>query len=105
MIALMLAAAATAPSPYPMEERAWRYHCPDGAIVEARYRDGGALLIYKERAIVMRPAPAASGVRYVGGGWQWWTKGMREGMIAPVKPNATEAAAPGPTCVSRQKLR
>ncbi|WP_414900945.1 MliC family protein [Sphingomonas flavalba] len=75
------------------------YHCQDGGIVEARYIGADhALVRFMGRAMMMEAGPAADGVRYVGGGWQWWTRGMDEGLIAPVRPGAGMAAEPGRRC-------
>ena len=75
------------------------YRCDDGTAVEARYIGADrALVRFMGRTMMMEAGPAASGVRYVGGGWQWWTRGMREGLIAPVRPGLAMAAAPGRTC-------
>ena len=76
------------------------YHCPDGTKVEASYiNTNEAFVTYMDRSARMTVAPSADGVRYIGGGWQWWTKGMTQGMIAPLKPGETIASAASQTCV------
>lgn len=78
---------------------ATRYVCSDGSVVEARYPDAqSARITYMGYSISMRIAMSASGARYVGGGWQWWTKGMKQGYLAPLKPGEDIASAPNLDC-------
>lgn len=48
----------------------------------------------------MRIAVSASGARYVGGGWEWWTKGATEGTLSPLKPGEDIASAAGAICTA-----
>lgn len=57
-----------------------------------------AVVRYKGAKHTMRTAISGSGARYVGDGWQWWTKGFEEGTIAPLKPGETVASAEPVTC-------
>jgi membrane-bound inhibitor of C-type lysozyme len=79
-----------------------RYVCPDGSTVEARYpTTETAQITFEGRTIAMRIALSADGARYVGGGWQWWAKGMTEGTLAPLAPGEEIASAPGVLCTAR----
>jgi membrane-bound inhibitor of C-type lysozyme len=56
------------------------YHCKSGHTVDASYRsDTTAIVRYEGRAREMIVAISGSGARYVGGGLEWWTKGMGPG--------------------------
>lgn len=78
------------------------YHCPDGSVVEAWYpTTGTARLHYQGRSIDMTSAVSASGARYVGGGWEWWTKGMTEGMLSPLAKGESIASVRGVTCFAQ----
>ncbi|MGR4891174.1 MliC family protein [Sphingopyxis sp. LARHCG72] len=78
-----------------------RYSCADGSTVEARYpTPDTAQIVYKGKTVDMKVAQSASGARYVGDGWQWWTKGMTDGMLAPLKPGEDIASAAGTTCTA-----
>ncbi len=75
--------------------------CADGSVVEARYpTTDTAHIVYRNQSIEMRIAISASGARYTGDGWQWWTKGMQEGYLAPLKPGEDIASAPNMTCTA-----
>jgi membrane-bound inhibitor of C-type lysozyme len=103
---LLLAAASPAAAQWQsLEVKPVIYHCPDGTRVEASYVAPDRIYVtYMSRTMLMQPGPAADGVRYVGGGWQWWTRGRRDGTIAPVKPSESVASAPGQTCSWRGKF-
>ncbi len=78
-----------------------RYVCEDGSTVEARYpTPDGARIGYQGRTIDMTIARSASGARYVGGGWEWWTRGMIEGTLTPLGPGEEIASAPGLGCAA-----
>ena len=78
-----------------------RYTCADGSTVEARYpTTDTAQIVVAGKTVEMKSAMSASGARYVGGGWQWWTKGMTEGSLAPLKPGEETASAAGTTCTA-----
>lgn len=75
------------------------YTCSNGQAVQAAYPDANTALIrLKGHAYTLHIAISGSGARYVGEGWQWWTKGMRDGMLAPLAPGESIASAPGATC-------
>lgn len=79
-----------------------RYTCADGSVVEARYpSDETAELRYGGQTVDMKIAISASGARYVGGGWQWWTKGLTEGTLSPLEPGEEIASAAGVTCTAQ----
>ena len=78
-----------------------RYSCADGTTVEARYpTTDTAQIVHAGKTVDMKIAMSASGARYVGGGWQWWTKGMTDGMLAPLKPGEETASAAGTSCTA-----
>lgn len=77
------------------------YQCPDGSLIEAWYpTTDTARIVYQGRSIEMASAVSASGARYIGGGWQWWTKGMTEGMLSPLAEDESIASAKGMTCTA-----
>jgi membrane-bound inhibitor of C-type lysozyme len=73
-------------------------HCDNGEVVEARYAQDVAVVRYGGREYVMHTAMSASGARYVGGGMRWWTKGLEEGTIAPLRPGESVASARPVVC-------
>jgi len=85
-----------APAPTP----AWTsYACSDGQVVQAAYPDTDTALVkIKGEAHTLHVAMSGSGARYVGDGWQWWTKGMHDGMLAPLAKGETIASAPEVNC-------
>ncbi len=75
------------------------YHCEDGTIVEAGYPDArSAVVKVGGRPYPLQTQPAASGVRYVGFGLQWWTRGMTEARLARLKDGETIASDTGVLC-------
>jgi membrane-bound inhibitor of C-type lysozyme len=88
-----------APATQPEPSTSWiTYVCEDGRTLQAIYPDSDtARLRVGGNEHGLKIAVSASGARYVGGGWQWWTKGP-EGMLAPLKDGETIAAAPGVSC-------
>lgn len=99
VLAGLLAACGTAPPQAVVT--ATRYACSDGRTVTARYPDRDTARIAIDGAPhVLRIARSADGVRYVGDGWQWWTKGMRNGTLAPLAAGESVASAPGTACVA-----
>ena len=52
-----------------------RYACTNGMRIQAVYSGNVATVTMRSRRYVMYQTPAASGVRYAGGGYVWWTKG------------------------------
>lgn len=56
------------------------YRCESGELIRATYpTDTVALVRYKDDTHQMQVVRAASGVRYVDDGLQWWTKGNGPG--------------------------
>jgi membrane-bound inhibitor of C-type lysozyme len=75
------------------------YTCTDGQVVQAAYPDTQTALIkIKGETLTLHVAMSASGARYIGAGWQWWTKGMHDGMLAPLATGENIASAPGLNC-------
>lgn len=94
-------AADTAPKAEAPAAAPVRYSCADGTTVEARYpTTDTAQIVTAGKTVDMKIAMSASGARYVGGGWQWWTKGMTDGMLAPLKPGEETASAAGTSCTA-----
>jgi membrane-bound inhibitor of C-type lysozyme len=52
-----------------------KYACTNGSKVQATYNGNKARLVLNGRVYLMTQALSASGVRYIGGGYTWWTKG------------------------------
>lgn len=76
-----------------------RFHCADGRQVRAVFIDPETLTLHiGADTIDMRAAEAASGARYTGGGWQWWTKGLQQATLARLKPGETIATAEATDC-------
>lgn len=75
------------------------YTCSDGQVVQAAYPDTNTALVrIKGETHSLHISLSGSGARYTGDGWQWWTKGMQDGMLAPLAANETIANAPGVNC-------
>lgn len=75
------------------------YTCPDGSTVEATYpTTDTARITHKDQTIDMQIAKSASGARYTGGGWEWWTKGMTKGTLSPLAEGEDIASAAGMIC-------
>ena len=80
------------------------YICEDGSTIAARYpTPDTARILHEERSIDLNLARSASGARYVGEGWQWWTKGMIEGTLTSLAANEEVASASGLACAARQE--
>lgn len=101
-LALTLAGcAATAPDrSSAIESASWvNYVCTDGQVVQATYPNSDTALVkIKGQTHSLHVAISGSGARYIGDGWQWWTKGMHDGMLAPLAPGESIASAPSATC-------
>lgn len=98
---LLLAACGISPPSPTTAAPATRYACSDGRVVTARYPDRAtARLVIDGVAHVLKIARSADGARYVGDGWQWWTKGMRNGALAPLAGGETIASARGVACMA-----
>jgi membrane-bound inhibitor of C-type lysozyme len=52
-----------------------RYTCTKGTKVQASYNGNRARVVVGNKVYLMTQALSASGVRYIGGGYTWWTKG------------------------------
>ncbi len=77
------------------------YTCDDGRTVRAAYPDTDtAVLTLDGQTHRLHTAISADGARYAGKHWQWWTKGMHEGRLAPLKPGETIASASGVSCTT-----
>lgn len=75
------------------------YLCDDGASVEATYpTQDTARIVYNGQIINMTIARSASGARYTGDGWEWWSKGGDEAYLAPLAAGETIASDKGITC-------
>lgn len=75
------------------------YACADGRVVQAAYPDTNTAQIkIGGQEHILRIAMSADGARYTGDGWQWWTKGMHDGSLAPLAAGETIANAPGVAC-------
>jgi membrane-bound inhibitor of C-type lysozyme len=75
------------------------YRCDDGRSVQAGYPDRDTAVVDVDgHAYTLKAQVAASGVRYVGFGLQWWTKGMDEARLSRLKDGETVASEPGVVC-------
>jgi membrane-bound inhibitor of C-type lysozyme len=75
------------------------YTCDDGRTVQAVYPDAQtAVLDFDAQAHRLHAAISADGARYVGGHWQWWSKGMHDAWLAELKPGEKVASAAGVAC-------
>jgi membrane-bound inhibitor of C-type lysozyme len=102
-LALVLIGCASAPAQQPAvasHAASWiSYVCDDGQIVQASYPDANTAWVkVKGQMHTLHVAISGSGARYIGDGWQWWTKGMRDGMLAPLAAGESIASAPGISC-------
>jgi membrane-bound inhibitor of C-type lysozyme len=79
---------------------AWiSYTCADGRVVQAAYPDTRtAKIVIHGDAHTLHVAMSADGARYIGDGWQWWTKGMHDGTLAPLAAGESIASATGVAC-------
>jgi membrane-bound inhibitor of C-type lysozyme len=79
------------------------YRCADQQQFVASYPDPStAVLTYRGHVRTLRAAPSADGVRYIGAGWQWWTKGTGQGTMARLKPGEKIASAAGVVCTAQR---
>lgn len=82
-----------------MQSALQMYHCDDGAIVEATYPTlDTARIVYNGQTFDMTIARSASGARYTGGGWEWWSKGDETAYLAPLAAGELIASDKGVTC-------
>lgn len=114
VLAVLMLAACQQPTPAPSQApaevagpvnpdaRVTTYACADGQTVEAGYPDREtAVVTYRGHAYILKAARSADGVRYVGMGLQWWTKGLDRGTLARLNPDEEVAADPGVVCAAR----
>ncbi|NJK44007.1 MAG: lysozyme inhibitor [Pleurocapsa sp. SU_196_0] len=52
-----------------------KYTCQRGSKVQVTYNGNRARLVLNNKVYLMTQTSSASGVRYIGGGYTWWTKG------------------------------
>ena len=77
------------------------YTCADGRTVQAVYPDTDTTVLTLDgQTHRLHTAISADGARYVGDHWQWWTKGMHEARLAPLKPGKTIASSSGVSCTA-----
>ena len=75
------------------------YACTDGRTVQAGYPDRDTAVVdVGGHAYPLKAQVSADGVRYVGYGLQWWTKGMQEARLSRLKDGETIASDPGVVC-------
>ncbi|MGB3461208.1 MliC family protein [Rhodanobacter lindaniclasticus] len=75
------------------------YTCDDGRTVRVTYPDTQtAVLDFDAQTHRLHTAISADGARYVGGHWQWWSKGMHDAWLAELKPGEKIASAAGVAC-------
>ncbi|MET3526961.1 MliC family protein [Phenylobacterium koreense] len=75
------------------------YVCDDGRTVRASYPDTETAIVEIDgRSRTLRIAISASGARYTGDGFQWWTKGMDQAQLSPLAAGEDIATAPGVNC-------
>jgi len=99
LIALTLALCGCASTPSGHTDAWVNYTCSDGQTVQASYPDNNTAVIkLKGETHTLHVALSGSGARYTGEGWQWWTKGMHDGMLAPLAAGETIANALGIAC-------
>lgn len=71
------------------------YFCNGGAVVEVRYLNAGpnslALLPIKGEQRIFVSMIAASGVRYVSGEYEWWSKGRDASLTNAMDPADTQS--------------
>lgn len=78
---------------------AMTYTCADGRVVQATYPDTEhAQITLDGQSHHLRIARSASGARYVGDHWQWWSKGMHDARLSPLEPGEMIAASAGIPC-------
>lgn len=101
-LALLIAAAALllgCQTAAPAIAKVMTYSCDDGRTVRVVYPDTtNAVLTLDGQTGHLHTAASADGARYVGDQWQWWTKGMHDARLAPLKPAETITSASGVSC-------
>ena len=75
-----------------------RYDCGDEQI-RIGYSEDYALLDYQGKLFLLKSAISASGTRYAGEGWQWWSKDVqKDGALAVKLENEDFASDKGHIC-------
>lgn len=84
-----------------VEAQTLSYACSSHVSLEVRYINAGdvslAVFVVEDRTVVASASVAASGVRYVGGRYVWWTKGDAASLYDLM---AGEDAAPLLDCIA-----
>lgn len=74
------------------------YQCEDGERFEVAYpNDQMAILYYRGQLLLLDSVVSASGARYAGEGFQWWTKG-EAGNLAPLSKDEEYSQVVGKEC-------
>lgn len=69
------------------------YACNDGHSVRARYTGADkAVVVYRQQTRHMHIAISADGARYVGNGYEWWTRGSGRGAQATLFKHAADGS-------------
>lgn len=90
---------AKAPAPAAKAAPVTVYACDDGRSVRASYPDPDTAVVEIDgKSRNLKIAISASGARYTGDGYQWWTKGMSQGQLSPLAAGEDIASAPGVNC-------
>lgn len=77
--ALLVSACSNSPQ-NKVDTQTHNYQCQSGEMITASYpTTDSAEVQYKDNQYDMEIAVSASGARYVGGGFEWWTKGSGAG--------------------------
>ena len=75
------------------------YACEDGRTIKAGYPDRDTVVLTMgAHTYTLKLVRSASGARYTGFGLQWWSKGLQEGRLAPLKGGEEIASSPGVLC-------
>ncbi|WP_156458921.1 MliC family protein [Rhodanobacter sp. Root480] len=75
------------------------YACDDGRKVQASYPDTATAVVTLDgNTHHLHIAISADGARYVGDHWQWWTKGMHDAWLSPLRNGETYPSASGVAC-------
>lgn len=99
VLAHLLAGCHASHSPAPAAAKGLTYACDDGRTVQAAYPDTQtAEPTLDGQTHRLQIAISGSGARYIGDGWQWWSKGMQQAWIAPLKASESYASATGVSC-------
>ena len=83
------------------------YRCESGRKIEASYTANSAAVTFEGRTREMTVATSASGARYVGDGYEWWTKGTGPGSSGTLflqEPGGT-TGEPIEKCVMEESVK